>query len=238
MSLLAALQVGPGDVVSLVGGGGKTSLALRLVSEAAGAGLRAVFTTTTRIWPPDMPTVFAGEELPGVWPCCVAGDLQDDGKLSGLRPGAVAELLASADLVVVEADGSGGRPLKFPLAHEPVIPACTTVVLAVAGAVVVGKPFTPDWVHRCSAAAAFVGAPDGSAVTPGQVARLLWDPDAATRGRPAGARVVPVINQAETYPEAARAVGRALLREGAPLVLLTAARSDTPVLQQLTREGA
>lgn len=242
MSLLAALQVGPGDVVSLVGGGGKTSLALRLVSEATGAGLRAVFTTTTRIWPPDMPTVFAGEELPGVWPCCVAGDLQDDGKLSGLRPGAVAELLAQpdrragADLVVVEADGSGGRPLKFPLAHEPVIPACTTVVLPVAGAVVVGKPFTPDWVHRCASAMAFVGG--GGHVTPEHVARLLWHPDAATRGRPAGARVVPVINQAETCPEAARAVGRVLLREGAPRVLLTAARSTAPVLQQLTREGA
>jgi molybdenum cofactor cytidylyltransferase len=250
LRLLEALAVGSGDVVSLVGGGGKTSLGLALVHEAAGAGLRAVFTTTTRVWPPDLATVFAGEPLPGVWPCCVAGALLSDGKLGGIEVDLVALLRDQADLVVVEADGSAGRPLKFPAGHEPAIPPCSTVVVPVAGAGVIGKPFAPEWVHRCSEARAFVGLTGcggraasgggsaGGVVTPEAVARLLWHPEAATRGRPTGARVVPVINQADTYPEAARAAGHALQRAGAPLVLLAAARNAAPVLESLTREGA
>ncbi|HWI53912.1 MAG TPA: selenium cofactor biosynthesis protein YqeC [Symbiobacteriaceae bacterium] len=224
MRLFDALGLSAGDVVALVGGGGKTSLGHALVREAWAGGLRAVFTVTTKIFPPDLP--------PDQW---AAGPALPDGKLSGFSFDAVADLRVRYDLVVVEADGSAGRPLKFPLAHEPVIPPCTTVVLAMAGASVIGRPLAKEWVHRHEAAAAFAGR--GGPVTPTLVARILWH--AASPGRPAGARVVPVINQADN-PErlaVARAVGQALLREGAPLVLLTAAHAKPPVVQRLVAGG-
>lgn len=218
--LLKALQVGRGHVVSLVGGGGKTSLACRLVREAAASGLRAIFTVTTKILPPDLP--------PDLW---VAGPVLEDGKLGGLSAGDVAALAGHYDLVVVEADGSRGRPLKLPAEHEPVIPPCTTVVVPVAGASVVGKPFHDDWVHR---AALYPTA--GPVVRPELVAEVLLG--VATRGRPAGARVIPVINQADTFIEAAEAAGLALLAAGAPRVVLAAAREEPPVIRVLVREGA
>lgn len=218
--LLEALQVGRGHVVSLVGGGGKTSLAHRLVREAAASGLRAIFTVTAKILPPDLP--------PDMW---VAGPPLPDGKLGGLSFPAVADLAARYDLVVVEADGSRGRPLKLPAEHEPVIPPCSTLVVPVAGASVVGKPFTDDWVHR---AALYPAA--GPVVTPALVAEVLLG--VATRGRPAGARVIPVINQADTFIEAAEAAGQALLAAGAPRVVLAAAREEPPVVRVLVREGA
>lgn len=226
MMLYDALGLRSGDVVALVGGGGKTTLGHRLVREAAAAGLRAIFTVTTRILPPDLP--------PDQW---VAGPALPDGKLTGISAPDVDALRRRYDLVVVEADGSAGLPLKFPLAHEPVIPPCTTVVVPVAGASVIGRPLNADWVHRADAAASF--ARRGGPVTATLVARILWHPDAATRGRPATARVVPVINQADSLERlaAARAVGRALLRLGAPLVLLTAAQGDPPVIERLVAGG-
>lgn len=224
MRLFDALGLQSGDVVALVGGGGKTSLGHRLVREAVADGLKAVFTVTTKIFPPDLP--------PDQW---AAGPALPDGKLSGLSFSDVDALRLRYDLVVVEADGSAGKPLKFPLAHEPVIPPCTTVVLAIAGAAVVGRPLSKEWVHRHEAASAFAGR--GGPVTPTLVAHILWH--AASPGRPAGARVVPVVNQADNAERltVARAVGQALLREGAPLVLLTAAHAEPPVVQRLVAGG-
>ncbi|HWI62957.1 MAG TPA: selenium cofactor biosynthesis protein YqeC [Symbiobacteriaceae bacterium] len=224
MRLFEALGLKSGDVVALVGGGGKTSLGHCLVREAVADGLKAVFTVTTKIFPPDLP--------PDQW---AAGPALPDGKLSGLSFDSVCALRDRFDLVVVEADGSAGRPLKFPAAHEPVIPPCTTVVLAIAGANVVGRPLNADSVHRAELAGSFAGR--GGPVTATLVARILWEVSA--KGRPLESRVVPVINQADTRDRlaAARAVGQALLRQGAPLVLLTAAHAESPVVQRLVAGG-
>ena len=137
MRLMDALGAGPGDVVSFVGGGGKTSLGVRLVREATALGMRAIFTVTTRIYPPDLP--------PDCW---VAGPPTPEGKLSGLSFAEVAAI--GADLVVVEADGSAGRPLKFPQPHEPVIPPCTTIVVPVVGARWSANPCRPTGSTGCT----------------------------------------------------------------------------------------
>ncbi|RLC71575.1 MAG: putative selenium-dependent hydroxylase accessory protein YqeC, partial [Chloroflexi bacterium] len=52
MNLLEALGIRPGDMVALVGAGGKTTTAMRLADEIAAVGGRAVFTTTTKIFEP------------------------------------------------------------------------------------------------------------------------------------------------------------------------------------------
>src|SRR5512139_589228 len=49
MPLAKALRVRRGDVVSFVGGGGKTTSMFRLASELSAAGMRVVTTTTTHI---------------------------------------------------------------------------------------------------------------------------------------------------------------------------------------------
>lgn len=228
-TLLQALGARPGEVIALVGAGGKTTVALRLVAEAAAAGLRAVFTVTTRIYPPPLPTLLGAEPerlaaLLAGGPVCVARGPAPGGKLAGLDPAGVAAVAALADVTMVEADGAAGRPLKFPLAHEPVLPPAATLVVPVAGATVLGQPLHPLHVHRAGAAAAFLGAPPGAPVTPEMVAALLWHPGAATRGRPPGARVVPVLNQADAADPVrltgARTAARALLDLGAPLVVV------------------
>ena len=63
VDLLVALQITPGERLALVGGGGKTGLAGRLLAEAQARGWTALFTTTTKIFPPDEagpPLILAG----------------------------------------------------------------------------------------------------------------------------------------------------------------------------------
>ena len=52
MTLREALAIRPAEVLSIVGAGGKTTLAMRLMAELAAAGQAVVFTTTTKILEP------------------------------------------------------------------------------------------------------------------------------------------------------------------------------------------
>lgn len=49
MKLQRAFDIAPGSVVALIGAGGKTSSLIALGHELAGAGLRVLATTTTRV---------------------------------------------------------------------------------------------------------------------------------------------------------------------------------------------
>lgn len=61
-------------------------------------------------------------------------------KVEGVPPEWVDQLGRSLPglLVLVEADGAAGHPLKAPAEHEPVLPGSTSLVLAVAGIDAVG----------------------------------------------------------------------------------------------------
>ncbi|MBQ1365708.1 MAG: putative selenium-dependent hydroxylase accessory protein YqeC, partial [Clostridia bacterium] len=50
------------------------------------------------------------------------------------------DLLKEADHILVEADGSAGRPLKAHRPWEPVIPACSDQTVCLVGASGIGKP--------------------------------------------------------------------------------------------------
>ena len=51
-SLKEAFGIGPGEIVSLVGGGGKTTLMFALAQELTSGGQSVITTTTTRIFEP------------------------------------------------------------------------------------------------------------------------------------------------------------------------------------------
>ena len=137
-----------------------------------------------------------------------------------------------------EADGSRMRPFKAPAAHEPVIPAETTLVVPVVGADVFGKTLDDDHVHRPELIGALSGAPLGTPITPEIVARVLAHPEGGRKGVPPGARIVVVINKVERLPERApaRETAERLLREPAiHSVVLGAVRAEEPVLEVCTR---
>ena len=208
-ALAEAIRV-PLGVTALVGGGGKTTLMLRLAGELAGRGKRVIVATTTHIWPPEhMPVLLdpsereVREALDADSPIAV-GTLAPDGKLSpwNISP---EQLCSLADYVLMEADGSKRLPLKAPAAHEPVIPACAGLVLAVAGLDGVGAPMQ-ETVFRPELYGLLLGETDLSrAVTTEDVGRVLTHPEGQRKGVPKGARFAVVLNKADDQARRAMA---------------------------------
>ena len=141
--------------------------------------------------------------------------------------------------LITEADGSRMLPFKAPAAHEPVIPAETTLVLVLVGADVLGGPLDAEHVHRPERVSALTGAPLGAPVTPAIVAGVLAHAEGGRKGVPAGARLVVLINKMDALadPAPARETAERLLREPAiEAVLLTALRDENrPVREVFTR---
>jgi molybdenum cofactor cytidylyltransferase len=255
LSLAEAFRVTPGEVVALVGGGGKTSAMFRLASELTGGG-RVVVTTTTHIYPPqpdECPTVVLAPSLDRLLEeaarafatsrmITVSRGLNPDGRLSGIDPDWIVPLQQALGhpTILVEADGSKGRPLKAPAAHEPVIPASATLVIPVVGLSVIGSLLHVDSVHRPEIVAALAGAKLGDTVSPELVAAVLSHIEGGRRGAPPGARIVPLLNQAddESRLDHGRNVARHLIARGVSRVVIGVARQPQPVREVIRGEAA
>ena len=125
-------------VISLTGGGGKTSLIRRLAWEGMEQGLKVFVTTTTHMAVPLRLGVFSGsgqdvKEMLDREHAVVAGQTNGAGKISYMGDGAYGSLCPLADLVLVEADGAKRLPLKVPRGNEPIIPDNTDLILCVSG---------------------------------------------------------------------------------------------------------
>ncbi len=224
MQLCEALAIRPGEVVSIVGAGGKTTLAMRLMAELAAAGQAVVFTTTTKILEP----VLADDErlvlsdradtvlqLVPEWLASyrkiflAAARLAESTpvpadypfpvrphKLQGVPPDMVDALAAALPAVVIvnEADGARHRWLKAPAGHEPVVPGATTLLVPVANLAVLGRPLDEASVFRPERVAALSGTVIGQPVTAETVAATLAHPQGGLKGAPPGARVAAVLD--------------------------------------------
>ena len=136
------LKLQPGERVALVGSGGKTTLLWELAQEYAGRKILLTTTTRMRLPPPDYPFC-EPEELPELWPRThgVFVGRPEGEKVSGPTAAEVdAWELPGLELLVVEADGSRGRPVKAHAAYEPIIPSRTTLAVAVLGMQALGMP--------------------------------------------------------------------------------------------------
>ncbi|MCK5597251.1 MAG: hypothetical protein KAJ04_07370, partial [Candidatus Eisenbacteria sp.] len=120
-SLLSdALGIRRGQLVALVGGGGKTGAMLTLSRELANRGWRVLASTTTRVGQSvatSMPVLtMTGDDPPeGLARAMsesgrafLSGGLGDDGKLLGVDPWTLTTIRDRriADVVIVEADGA------------------------------------------------------------------------------------------------------------------------------------
>ena len=226
MSLLRALRINAGDVVSVAGAGGKTTLVYRLAHEAQRAGLRVIVTTTTHMGTPpgDAPGPVLIEEEGDILPslnealatqgrATVLGRRLREDKLEGLPPERVDSLRRLADLVIVEADGARGRSLKVPAAHEPVVPQSTTLLVVLAAMDVLGAPLGEERVHRIDEVRAATGLAAGSLVDEEAMVAALLAPDGYLRHFTPGRRTAVFLNKAETLPSwsAAARISRRLV---------------------------
>lgn len=187
-SLTEALR--PGTVISIVGGGGKTSTMFTLGKELAEKGRMVTLTTTTKIRP------FANA-FPERMRC--AGLLTEEGKLKG--PENPVSLKKECDHLIIEADGSKGLPLKMPADHEPVIINESNQVIAVVGLSAVGKTIG-EACHRPELVSSFLEKTMDGVLTPEDIAKIILSPKGLSKNR--GRRdFVVILNQADTKEDIA-----------------------------------
>ena len=210
MTLAEALSIGEREVISLVGGGGKTTLMFALGRELPADGRGVILTTTTKIREPEPSPLFvqflsrdlaeirkwAEENIRRSRCLLIARERLPGGKLEGIPPEWAEELfrMDGVSVLVNEADGAAGRPLKAPREGEPVVPVNTTLLVPVIGIDGMGRPLDEEWVFRSAIASRLLDLPIGSPVTEEAIARLVKE---LMKSSPPGARVVPVINKTD-----------------------------------------
>jgi molybdenum cofactor cytidylyltransferase len=231
--LADALQVRQGDVVSLVGAGGKTTTLYGLVAELRRLGLSVAATATTHMQSPRSstttpPLILTSEEenwlqsararLDRYGAVTVVGNRKREDKLQGLEPEQIDPLRGMADCVVIEADGARGRSLKAPAAHEPVVPEWTTITVVLAGLDVLGRPLDEKTVHRLEIVRELSAVAPGALIVEEVVALAL------VRGYlptiVPGSRSVFFLNKVDdSRLKQAEKLGDLLLSAGAPEVI-------------------
>ena len=255
-ALSLALNPGAPDVVAVVGGGGKSNAVFRLAKDAhAASGCRAIITHTARIaafqhaWAPAVVETDGDAELP--WAAIAAaldaygcllltGPMAGD-RRQGIAPAQVDALARRAaelgvGLITVEADGSKMRPVKAPDSHEPVVPDSTTHLLPTMGLDAIGAPIDGRGVHRPELVRAVLGLDPATPVrlTPAHVAQLLTDPTSGAKARPSAARLVPLLNKADTPLRLAygRLTAHLLAALGTPALVAALLNEAPPVIER------
>jgi probable selenium-dependent hydroxylase accessory protein YqeC len=230
MDLYGAFDLQPGAIVAVVGGGGKTGLVFALAREAAGRGLSALVTTTTKLTTPPgagTPPVIATtatratEDIelaltPGRVLIATTGE-GDQGRLLGFTPEEIAAIAAmSPGLTAVRADGAADRPFKAPDSHEPAIPACASDVIVCVGLEVLGQRLNDTSVHRAAIAARLSDSAIGDIVGADTIVRVLTHAEGGHRCVPRGARLHALLNQPRTGEQerSATDIARRLVNSG------------------------
>jgi molybdenum cofactor cytidylyltransferase len=265
MKLSHALNVTPGEVVALVGAGGKTTAMFLLANELA-TSMRVLTTTTTRIFAAqtkhspvhvtfDSQRQAIADLLPHLdrsiaayGQALLTGPLEPDGdKVSGVSPDTIDSLAGSGrfDVIIDEADGARMLPLKAPAAREPVIPLSATLVIPTAGLDALAQPLGDATVHRAELISQLTGTALGQRVTADTVARLLSHPEGGLKKAPAGARVIPLLNKVDEQLgsdglKAARDIADHLLRCNRvdSVVIGSMRRTEAPVAEVHRRVAA
>ena len=127
-------------VISVTGAGGKTSLVFAWARELAAAGKSVIITTTTHMYRPER------MEEDGI-SIVVSDDPERPDKVMAPPADILDSLRETADVVLIEADGSRRMPLKWPAEWEPVIPDYTDYTVCVAGLSALGRK-TSEVVYR------------------------------------------------------------------------------------------
>ena len=197
-----------GRVVSLVGGGGKTTLLYAMARHCAQKGWRVLVSTTTHIQcPQNGAWAQTNAQLAALWAqgrYAVAGTAAPSGKLTFPLQEQWAAWRPQADFVLLEADGAKRLPCKAPAAHEPVLLPESDVVLAVAGLSALGRPLR-EVCFRTEYACALLHTGPETLLTPELLAQLLASREGGRR-QVSSRTFYVVLNQADTAQR--RALGQ------------------------------
>lgn len=247
MQLHQAFNISRGDVVAFIGAGGKTSTLLRLGDELRALGWRVLATTTTTLSAdklalmPRAMSTHAGEYAISTalseYGFVFLYDAIKQGEAFGAKPSWIVRLMdaVDSDVMLIEADGANGLPLKAPYDHEPIFPPETSLVVPTLSLSALGQPLDEEHVYNASAITERYGFPIGGKIRAPWVAQILRDESLGLKGIPNKARVVAYLNGTHTSQygrNRARLIAKLALKNSRLSgVVIGNARSSEPVYE-------
>ncbi len=214
MEIFEALRIKPGkpEMLSLVGGGGKTTTMFALAQALKQKGCRVLVTTTTNIFYPEpgqcdsivmdsSPSVdlFRAAES-GIVVCLGGGVFGELKKVKSIAPDFLDRLFAENifDHILVEADGAKRKAIKASAEYEPVIPDLTTGVIGVIGTDALGQAVEDKNVHRLEKFCEITGLIPGKIIDEKTVVTLIEHSGGLFKGTPENAVRTVLLNKADT----------------------------------------
>jgi probable selenium-dependent hydroxylase accessory protein YqeC len=227
-------------LVAFVGGGGKTAAIFALASSAKRAGFKVMISTSAAMRDPRLEAnrdidgfaIEPGLRLPATpetssiadtfFPrkghiCFLASEvLEAEGKVRGPHLSRFDMLKSISDLLLVEADGSRGLPIKAPGPHEPPVPPATDIVIGLVGLDCIGSSMDEEHVHRADLFRRLPGIDAGNAIDISTIFDLVRADEGLFKNSPPNARHVLILNKGDSIDAEIRAGVRAAV-EGADL---------------------
>ena len=184
-------------IIAAVGSGGKTTLIKMLADKYHSEGKSVLITTTTHMFIEEETLLDASAEE-------IIERLHTDGivmagtraaedplrKMAALPPDVYEAACRHADVILVEADGSRGLPLKYPAPSEPVSPKNADEIIVVCGLSALGHP-AQDVCHRLELVKECLDIQSDTIITAEHIQKLVREgyleplrekyPDAAVR---------------------------------------------------------
>lgn len=226
--LSGSFGVKKGDVVSFVGGGGKTSLILGLAKELA-PRMKVVVTTTTRMGAKELERLETftdpGALEKGLAPGQSAAFYKavDGEKVIGFSPDVIDKVAKFSDVVLVEADGARRLPIKVPKPTEPVIAPSTNKLVIVYGFDGLDRPLDDATVYNLDGLLERVpGTKRGQMLTPELLRRIMVEGGFLEHAL--GRDVFVIINKAELGKERALVFARQLFHPAVRSVAVSSAK--------------
>lgn len=145
------------NVISFVGGGGKSTGMNVLAQEFKNLDKKVLITTTTMIFYPEHKDndkfilgLLPKEYEPKEGTITLFGKTMVNEKIKGPNPMELEEIYNRDifDIILIEADGAKRKPITAPASHEPLVPDFTRVTIGVIGLDSVGQSLDEDKTHR------------------------------------------------------------------------------------------
>ena len=160
---------------AFVGAGGKTTLIHGQAARYRAQGKRVFVTTSTHMFiEPDTvlsddPDVILAQLYRTGY---VMAGIPEGEKIRSLSSETYERVCSYADVVLLEADGSNRKPIKYPNSTEPVLPDNVEEIVVVCGLQAIGKPLI-EIAHRPELVKACLGAQDDTIITLEHIAALV-----------------------------------------------------------------
>ena len=208
LSLAQALRVSSSPCIAFIGAGGKTTAMFQLAKQLS----QPVIVTATShlgLWQTGLADQHIITETPAPLEELehgMKGTILVTGGIDGERTQPISNDLLRwlqqfcayhSIPLLIEADGSRGKPLKAWADHEPPIPPFVELVVQVVGLTGLGKSLTDEYVHRAEIFSKLSGIKVEEIITPDSLIQVLTHQDGGVKNIPGLTRKVVLLNQAD-----------------------------------------